>query len=81
MGQPKREVPSAANGRVVEKTYVNLLEVKRYLMFCWETLLVMVEVYHVQIAPLSFAQNGGLPLPAGLPLLYLIWGAQPPHCT
>lgn len=36
---------------------------------CGEILLIKVPVYHDQIAPLSLEQSGGLPLPAGLPLL------------
>lgn len=32
MGQPKREATSAGNGKVVEKTWVNLLELKQYLI-------------------------------------------------
>jgi hypothetical protein len=37
-----------------------------------------VVVHYVWTSPLSSAQNGGLPLPAEIPFLYLIWGAQPP---
>ena len=37
-----------------------------------------VEVYYVQIAHQSSLQDGGLPLPGGLPLLYLIWEALTP---
>lgn len=41
----------------------------------WETLRLQVEVYHVQIVPLSLAQKGGLPFTVELSLL--AWGAWP----
>lgn len=36
---------------------------------CGEAMLIKVSVSHGQIAPLSLEQTGGLPLPAGPPLL------------
>jgi hypothetical protein len=36
-----------------------------------ETLLVKLKAYHDRIGHMKSAQNGGLPLPAGLPLLLL----------
>lgn len=44
-----------------------------------ETLSFNVEVYNVQIAPLSLEQNGGLLFPARFPHLYLIRGAPLPR--
>lgn len=47
---------------------------KKAILYCWLTLMHKVEVYYVQIASLSWVQNGGLPYPAGFCFLYLIWG-------
>lgn len=47
---------------------------------CWETLLLKIEVYHVQIAPLSSQQNGGLPFCSrAVPSLTLSGELDPCH--
>lgn len=36
-----------------------------------------IKIYHVQTTPLSLVQNGGLPFPVGLPLLWLTFSGEP----
>ena len=45
-----------------------------YYELCLTTKIV---VYHVQTAFLSSSPNGRFPFLSGLPLLCLVWGAQP----